>query len=187
MGDSHHLYIINSSLGINSLFNFLMSHSTSKKDLVSLRKDYTRNSVTRNYSETSRRFAILNEKLYDILISLGYGLDNKKDEDIEIIQFQSVPEDYAHKKSSVMHFYFPLDSINDNVEIIRKKLNYITAMGIMNKEDWYLHKQGICEFSNKVDDSVKIMIKTILDNPLIFRVSWCRINIFNKIERFFDN
>jgi hypothetical protein len=183
MATRYNLFIINSHIGLKTLFDFLISHSKSKLDVIGIRKDYTRNSVTRVYKESPRRFALLKEDLYNKLVLLGYGEGNEKDEDIEIIPYEILPEDYARRNASNMHFYFPLNNKTDNCLEMSKKLKCLEEFGLLNKNDWRIYPQGICEFKNSVRNETRIIIKIILDNPSIFRVSWCRLKMYNDVVR----
>ena len=58
-------------------------------------------------------------------------------------------------------------------------------MKIINRNDWYIHDLGVCEFSNNVDELTKIMIKIIIDLPTEFRVSWCRKSLYSRIKNHF--
>lgn len=182
MNGNYNLFVINSRDSINKIFNFLKIHANSEKEIVCLRKHYLRDSVTKKYKEHSQRFAILDVKLYERLCLLKLDKTEKK---IDIIPYVIPREDYSYKNSSVMHFYFPLDNKNKNIDEMKKKLKFLSSTQIIYLDDWFVHEEGICEFSDKVSDETKITIKIMLDNPLIFRVSWCRINMFKTITRKF--
>lgn len=182
MSDKYRLYIIYSSRGIGSIFNFIKTKTDNIKDIGPMRKNYFRNIERNQYFETAERFVILSSSLYEHLCALGYGKNNLKKEDFEIIPYQIINEDYAHRRSSTMNFYFPIEKGKKNHEKIKEKMEYFTAMGMISKNDWYIHDNNcICEFSRRVNDITKIYIKIIVDCPIDFRVSWCRLNLFSKI------
>ena len=176
------LYVINSSEKLLKIYEILSVYAKTNKDIGPIRKEYTRNAVTREYTEKNRRLILLNQYFYDFLVDEGFGEEGSKSNILEIIPYEITCQDYAHRQSSVMHFYFPVNN-SENVKEMKIKMEYFTYLKIINKSDWWVHSLGVCEFSSNVDDPTKIMIKQILDSPMDFRVSWCRKSLFSKIQR----
>ena len=185
MSVKYKLFVINSSKSIKLVLNFLTKRTSDIREIGPIKKDFSRDALTREYIEKTKRLAILDNNLYLRLINLGYGVNNDKNEDFEISQFQISNEDYAHRRSSVMHFYFPIDKSGDNASIILKKMEYFTKMNIIDKDDWFIHNDGVCEFSPNVKETTKVIMKIMVDNPSEFRVSWCRTNLFFRIRHHF--
>jgi len=182
MVNKYRMYVINSTRGIGSIFKFIQEKAKSVKDIGPMRKDYCRDVDKKFYIERPRRFIILSTCLYEHLCALGYGEHNAKNENFEIFPYKIMNDDYSHRRSSTMNFYFPMDKEKNNAKKLTEKMEYFTAMGMISKDDWYIHKANcVCEFSKRVDDVTKIYIKIIVDCPTDFRVSWCRIGLFNNI------
>lgn len=175
------LYVINTDEKLSGINSFLQERTNNKKEIGPMRKDFTRNIITGEYSESSRKLVILDKSFYQRLKNSGYGEQGSKSEEFEIIPYTIRNEDFAHKKSSVMHYYFPLETDQDNISCVRDKLDYFTKMGMINKEDWLIHDSGIVEFSENVTPTTRVIIKIIIDNPADCRVSWVRHEAWNRI------
>lgn len=180
------LFAINTDMKIKDILSFLSARTKNHKEIGPIRKDFTRNIKTGEYSEKTRKLALLDVEFYRRLRNSGYGEDGDKAETLEILPYTITNEDYAHKKSSVMHYYFPLETDRDNVECISYKLNRLTEMEMIGAEDWYVHPCGIVEFSPNVPATLRVMMKIIIDNPADFRVSWVRLNVWGRIEKHFE-
>lgn len=185
MVDRYKLYVINSADRIDDILLILNQFSTKPGDIGPIRKEYTRNSVTGEYSEKNRKLCILDCSFYEYLKTVGYGEDGRHANKLEIVPYQISSEDYAHRRSSVMHFYFPLSKEKDNVDTLRYKMDYYTKMNMINEDEWFIHPAGICEFSPKVREITKVIIKIMVDIHTDFRVSWCRHGRFSEITSHF--
>lgn len=183
------MYVINSSMSIEEISEFLKTMSVRRNQIGPIKKDFFRDPETKKYSLTDVRLAVLDYNLYDKLESEGYGVDGEKSDSNFCIQPYIVKNnDFAHRRSSVMHYYFPLSNKQDNCERIDSCLNIFKKMKVLKEGDWFIHvngKDGICEFSPSVKEITKVMIKIMIDNPVHFRVSWCRTECFSRIERVF--
>lgn len=180
MAERYKLYVINSLDRIDDILIFFKDLSLKRGDVGPIRKDYTRNSITGEYIAKDRKLAILDTAFYEKLKALGYGEEGIFSGKMEIIPYQISSEDYAHRRSSVMHFYFPIDPTKDNVATLQYKMEYYTKMRLIGEDDWYIHPIGICEFSPNVKDIIKVIIKLMVDIPTDFRVSWCRHGLFSR-------
>lgn len=171
----YNLFTIETNLGINDLINFLETFCRCDDQIVSVIKDFYRDPETREYYENGKKLAILDEELFKVVKT-----------HISIEKYKIGREHYANKNSSVMHFYYPLSKDYDNNKLLSKKMECLSSFGIVSRNDWYIHKnEGICEFSTNVDAKTRIILKLILDSPSDFRVSWCRLKLFQKIEKHF--
>lgn len=179
---NYKLYVVNTSKNLNELVDFLCQMTKNTKHIGPIRKDFTRNSITLKYSESSRKYIILSKVFYNNLKKHGYGEDGDNSEEMEIIEYELSNESFAHKNSSMMHFYFPVDN-KENIKTITKRLQYFTNMKMLDLDDWYIHDEGIVEFSNAISNTTRAIIKIMLDNPEEFRVSWVRHKLWNKITK----
>lgn len=186
MAERYKLYVINSSDRIDDILIFLKNLSRNRGDVGPIRKEYTRNSITGEYVAKERKLAILDSSFYERMKDFGYGEEGKFSSKLEIIPYQISSEDYAHRRSSVMHFYFPIDPTKDNVSNLQYKMEYYTKMKLIAEDDWYIHPTGICEFSQNVKEITKVIIKLMVDIPTDFRVSWCRHGLFSRTESHFN-
>lgn len=180
------LYVINTDEKIQGCLAFLNAKTKNIKEIGPIRKDFTRNIITREYTESSRKFVLLDKSFYQRLKNSGYGEDGDKSEDFTIIPYAIRDEDFAHKKSSLLHYYFPLETDQDNIAILRNKLESLTYLEIIRADDWYIHDCGIVEFSKKVNATTRVIMKIMLDNPADCRVSWVRHEAWNRIDRHFE-
>jgi hypothetical protein len=46
-----------------------------------------------------------------------------KNEDFDIFPYQNTNEDYAHKRSSTMNFYYHIEDGKNNQEVIKEKFS----------------------------------------------------------------
>lgn len=173
--NKYNLFMIETGMEIRDLISFLEKFCRSDDQIVSIIKDFYRDPVSREYFENGKKLAIIDEELFK-------NCRNR----IKIMRYRIGKEHWANKNTSVMHFYYPLSESCDNNRILTKKLECLASFGILSQNQWYIHKnEGVCEFSNNVDNRVRLMIKLILDSPSDFRVSWCRNKLFDKIEKHF--
>lgn len=122
---------------------------------------------------------------YQRLKNSGYGEDGEKSKNFLILPYILRNEDFAHKKSSLMHYYFPLEVDQDNLEIIRSKMDSMTYLKIINNEDWHIHDCGVVEFSKNVNSTTRVIMKIMLDDPSDCRVSWIRHDAWNRIDAYY--
>ena len=62
-------------------------------------------------------------------------------------------------------------------------MKFIQKLGLFSEKDYSIH-DGVVEFSNKVDDYTRIIVKIILDD-FKCRVSWCRKCAFKNVKHSF--
>lgn len=203
------LYIIKSDLSLNNVFVFLNEYTQIKNELCTIRKDFGRDQNTKEYFIKDTKIALMDSLFYDRLLKIGYGKNGSLSEKLEITPYEIVPNDYAHKNGSVMHFYFPDNENFDNCNDIKIKLKRLEMTGVIENCQWFIHKCsverkvtnvnskgvytkknildffGIVEFSKSVPAFKKIILKIILDTPFDFRVSWSRIKTWDKIDKHF--
>lgn len=179
------LYMINTDEKLSGIISFLQDRTKDKREIGPVRKEFTRNIITGEYSESSKKLILLDKSFYQKLKNSGYGEQGPKSDDFEIIPYMIRNEDFAHKKSSVMHYYFPLETDQDNIKCIRDKMEYFTKMGMIGDDDWFIHDCGIVEFSNNVTSTLRVIIKIMIDNPADCRVSWVRHEAWHRINHYF--
>lgn len=178
MGYQLKLYIIYSSSTFESIYEILLKHAKSPKEIGSLRCDYTRNQKSREYYISNRRFVIMTENVYTELAKAGYADSENKDfyvDEYEIRGENKAPHD------SVMHYYFP--DYKTHKSTIIERMKFYEGMGLFKSDDYVVHN-GVVEFSNRISDYNRIIVKIILDT-VDCRVSWCRKNAFARIRHSF--
>jgi hypothetical protein len=179
------LFVINTDYRIPEIIDFLKERTKNPKEIGPIRKDFTRNAITREYSEKSRKLMFLDNGLYNRLKNSGYGENGNKSDDFEIHPYIVTNQEYAHRTSSVMHYYFPLESDSDNIAIMRKRLTRLEEMGILKTKTWHVHESGVVEFSKDVKRITRMVIKIMLDDPSVFRVSWMRKEPWTALDHHF--
>lgn len=172
------IYIIYSDFSLEDILAKFLPYIHKKSELGSLRKDFTRDIKTGEYRSNNRRFVLMSEELFERLSDAG--MSNEENEDFCICEFQ-IRNDNKSPKDSVMHYYFPYSV--DNKEKIIAKLKFFEDLEIINSSDYFIH-DTIVEFSNRVSDYTKVIIKIIIDDKDC-RVSWCRKRVFNRIKHVF--
>jgi hypothetical protein len=180
------LFVINTEYGIKEIIDFLKKKTQNPKEIGPMRKDFTRNAITREYSEKSRKLILLGAGFYNRLKNSGYGENGEHAEEFEIHPYIISDQEYAHRTSSVMHYYFPLEVDSDNVAIMTQRLNRLQEMGLLKSNSWHVHPQGAVEFSTDVKRPTRMIIKIMLDDPSVFRVSWMRKEPWFAIKRHFS-
>uniref|UniRef100_A0A6C0BC08 Uncharacterized protein n=1 Tax=viral metagenome TaxID=1070528 RepID=A0A6C0BC08_9ZZZZ len=177
MGDEFKLYIIYTSYGLEEISEILRPHIKSGFNIGPFRKDFTRdkNNV---YHESNRRFVLMKESIYLSLKESGY--EDKENNDFSISEYEIRNENQA-PRDSLMHFYFP--SNPNNKLSVQSKMKYIDETGMINPEDYFVH-DGIVEFSNRVSDQTRTIIKIAIDERNC-RVSWCKRFAFRNLKRVF--
>lgn len=178
MCDKFKLYVIYSNRNLNDIMQLFMNSTKKPLEIGPLRKDFMRNIETGEYRETNIRYIILSDDVFEDLKTAG--LSDENNEEFFIEEFNILKE-YEAPKDCIKHFYFPYS--NDNKDSIMNKLSDIQKLGFIQRSDYFVHN-GVVEFSNSITYYHKIIIKIILDN-VECRVSWCRMNVFNKIKRKF--
>ena len=179
MGDSFKLYIIYSSYSLEQISELLKSHTSSGLDIGPLRKDFTRDNKNNVYHESNRRFILMKKNIYISLSKAGFA--NKNNEMFYITEYEIRGENKA-PRDSVMHFYFPNTETN-NLSIL-SKMKFTDETGIINSEDYSVH-DGIVEFSDKVPDYIRTIIKVAIDEKNC-RVSWCKRFAYKNLSHDFD-
>ena len=180
MGDMFKLYIIYSKLGLADILGKICSYASSPEEVSSIRKDFTRNSKTGEYFNSNRRFIIIHDNLFEKLKADGYNSDDGKE---FIITEYEIRESNRSPNDCMMHYYFPDYHVN-KLEMI-KKMEHMANMGLFSIDDYVVH-DGVVEFSSRVNDYIKIIVKIVLDT-IECRVSWCRKKAFGTINRSFEN
>lgn len=175
------LYIVETSMKIANLVEFLENFCDGEEQIVSIVKDFYRDPNTKKYYETGRKICLIDNNLF-----IKLKKSKKSKEVMKIRKYELRYEHFSNGSTSTMHFYYPLSDKRNNNEIIRNKLECFCNFGILSNEDWFIHeKQGVCEFSPNVDDRTRAIIKLIVDSPTEFRVSWCRKKLFKTINPHF--
>lgn len=179
------LYLIENDASLTNTFEFLKEYIRNPEDICTMRREFFRDS-DREYHETSTKIALMSSQFYDFLIENGFGYGGDKSNILCIKPFRLKSEDYSRKKSSVMHYYFPLDHKGMNVKIMESIMEKFVVYGMLTEDDYYVHKEGIVEFSRNVKETRRTIMKIVIDNPYVFRVSWARINAWSRINKYFD-
>lgn len=180
MGDMFKLYIIYSKLGLADILGKICSYASSPEEVSSIRKDFTRNSKTGEYIRSNRRFIIVHDSVFEKLKTDGYNSEDGKD--FFITQYE-IRESNRAPNDCVMHYYFPNHQEN-KLEMI-KKIEHMSNMGLFSVNDYVVH-DGVIEFSPRVNDYIRIIVKIVLDT-IECRVSWCRKKAFGTITRVFTD
>jgi hypothetical protein len=183
--ENFELYVITTQFSINETVNFLKTKTKNIQDISSLRKVFYRDPKTKTYFKTDKQMILLKEKLYLRLRDSGFG-DEKKE--FYIKPYIISKDDASLDNVSTMNYYFPVDDENKNYDSMVERMNHYTKIKLLSKDEWFIHKSekyGICEFSDSVNHLTRIKIKILLDNPAIFRVSWCRLCLFKQIKSAF--
>lgn len=178
MGDRFKLYIIYSELGLTEITKLIAVHTSYPEEMGPMRKDYTRNVKTGMYQESNRRFIIITENLFNKLKEAGY---NNEDNETFYIDEYEIRNSNRSPGDSVMHYYYP--DYENNKPAIKSRLEFIQKLGLFSENDYVVH-DSVVEFSNKVNEYTRIIIKIILDDVKC-RVSWCRKVAFKNIEHAF--
>lgn len=173
MADNFKLCIIYSNKNLKELLEIILNNSSSHSEIGPLRRDYTRDSRSGKYKKSNRRFIIISMNVYRELIKNGFGDENN--EEFYIDQYEIRAENKA-PLDSLMHLYYP--ESEDNKDTLTRKIKYIETLGFLKPEDYFIH-DCIIEFSNKVNEYIRIIMKIILDD-VDCRVSWCRKSKFKK-------
>lgn len=177
MGDSFKLYIIKckNDIHIKEIQNLLEMNASSPNKLGPIKRDFIRDRKTRKYNRVNRFITLLKDDLFNSLIN------NLVDKNITISEYE-IRDENLPPQDSTNHCFFPYSERNANQ--IFEKLTYISNMGIINSNDFFIHENGLIEFSNNVIDDIRTMIKIIIDTQEC-RVSWCRNKLFNRITLYF--
>lgn len=183
MMENYELYVIISQFDIKETVMFLRKNTNDKRDIGPLRKDPDRDPKTKGYLKNNRKIILLREKLYLRLRDSGYNGEKK---DFYIKPYIISENDSSRENVSTMNYYFPTNKGKENKESITERMEYYSKINLINENEWYVHDDGICEISNTVDKKSIIQIKIMLDNPALFRVSWCRNNLFQKLRKHFS-
>ena len=183
MEDSYNLYIVYSTLPLDTVINSLYSYTTSDRQLGPTRKDFSRNTKTGKYLESNRKITLIKDSLYESLVTAGLSVENQYD---FLISQYAIREDNYPPKDSIPHLFFPT-SINKNCtekvspeeDIVLQKMNYLSKMGLFKPDEWKIKKRGLVVFNKSVPVLIRIKAKIILDDPEDnFRVSWCKKRYF---------
>lgn len=172
------IYIIYSDIGLEDIFRKILPYIHERSELGPLRKDFTRDLKTGEYKNNNRRFVLMSEDLFKRLADSG--MSNEDDEEFYICEFQ-IRNDNKAPKDSVMHYYFP--GGHENRESMITKMKFFEELNLFNSNDYVVH-DTIIEFSNRVSDYIRVMVKIITDDKNC-RVSWCRKKAFNRIKHSF--
>ena len=181
------LYVINSNYSITDIKKYLKKYASSSSDIGPIRNVYSRNKQTGEYTKVDQQLVILRVSFYDFLLSQYNSLLSQSNSLLLNIEPYIINKnEYSYNNSSVMHYYFPLNKENNNIEILKRKMTYFSSIEMINLDDWHIHDSGVCEFSETVSDEIRIYIKAIIDIHTDFRVSWCRKKHFNRITLFYQ-
>jgi len=185
MEDQFKLYVLksNSNVRMKDVCDILKLNASSPEKLGPIRRDFKRDRYTKDYSKTSRFITLIAESLFNKLVENGYGVGNS-DKEFTILEYE-IRSENRPPEDSVMHCFFPVSETN-RIKVC-EKLSYISSMSLIASDEYYVHNEGIVEFSNKVSELVRIKIKIIMDNPDDCRISWCRNTLINRVRLHFDN
>lgn len=185
MEDQFKLYVLksNSNLRMKDVCDILKLNASSPEKLGPIRRDFKRDRYTKDYSKTSKFITLIAESLFNKLVENGYGISNP-DREFVILEYE-IRSENRPPEDSVMHCFFP--DPDHNKDKVCEKLSYISSMSLISHDEYFVHNEGIVEFSNSVSDLVRIKIKIIMDNPDDCRISWCRNTLINRIRFHFNS
>lgn len=172
--DKFKLYIIHTEKPLKEVLDIILSSTSSPSEIGPLRKDFLRHVKTGRYKENNRRFVILSDSVYEDLQKAG--LSNESDFFIEKFEIR---RENRSPKDCTPHLYFPPGNENKIVN----KITFLKELGMFDSDDYYIH-ETVIEFSNRISDYTRIIVKIIFDT-VECRVSWCRKEAFNKIKHNF--
>ena len=176
--DSYNLFIIYSTSDLPTIVSSIYSYTTSKNQIGPIRKDFTRNQRTGKYSESNRNIILIRNSLFEILVKEGLTETNEFD---FLITPYDIRKDNYPPEDSVDHLFFPPK--NDSVDIIKKKLAYLSKIKCIEMDEWEVKDEGVVFFSESFPIIERIKIKIILDDIEDgFRVSWCKKKLFHRLE-----
>lgn len=180
MEDQFKLYILKSRnyISIKNIEDFLRTNTSSPDKLGPIRRDFKRSKHTKEYSRRNRFIILIKKSLFEKLIEKGYG---KKDAELQISEYE-IRSENRPPENSVSQYFFPYSSGN-KVDLLNK-LTYISRLGLIDIGDFYIHEEGIVEFSNNVTEEIRIIVKILIDTEEC-RISWCRHVLSNKIQFYF--
>lgn len=183
MVEEFKLYVIISEYNMKQIPVFLKPYTSNGSQIGSIRKDFNRikDGDEIIYVDSGKKYILLNTKVYDKLKNAGYS--DVKNKSFYIFEYDIKPSDKS-PKDSVPHFYFPHDSKDINYIDIINKMEFIDETGIIQREDYHIHR-GIVEFSPKVDEETRCIIKKAIDDVKC-RVSWCKKFAFKNIDFFYS-
>lgn len=185
MCEFYELYIIETHLNIERTALMLKQESNQgEMELGPIRKEFYRDPHTKKYNETKRKLVLMKESLYSRLSNKGYTKESN--EQLFIKKYNIKNNEYSNRTSSTMSYFFPTDD-EVNVKFMLNRMMHFTKMGMVEYGDWYVHKNGVCELSENIKPITKVKIKIMLDNPMVYRVSWCRNSLFSKIKKKFES
>ena len=163
--DKFKLYIIDSDKSLSDILNIIITNTSLPSEIGPLRKDFLRHFRTDRYKENNRRFIILSEFVYQEV----------RNKDL-IINIFEINRENKSPKDCTSNLYFPPGNSNKIVN----KITFLKDLGMFDSDDYYVHS-SVIEFSNRVSEYTRIIIKIILDT-VECRVSWCRKEAFSKIK-----
>lgn len=173
--DKFKLYIVYSDKCLNDILNLIIANTSSPSEIGPLRKDFLRHIKTGRYKENNRRFVILSDSVYQDLQKSGCSDENS---DFYIERFEIRRENNS-PKDCTSNLYFPPGNANKIVN----KIIFLKDIGLFDSDDYHIH-DTVIEFSNRVSEYTRIIVKIILDT-VECRVSWCRKEAFRKIKNRF--
>lgn len=177
-GEKYDLFIIVTNRSVKYLVSFLSPFCQNEDDIVSIVRDFYRDTKTKKYYENGQKLALISNSLYENIIINKLQLTIKR--------YEEKAEHLADESESFMHYYYPILNNVDNNELFQNKLDALITWGVIKRSDIFIHtKYGICEFSNDVPPRQRIILKFILDSTSL-RVSWCRKKLFFKVVPHFQ-
>lgn len=175
MSEEYTLITIQTEKNIKSLCKLLNSLTDENNQIVVIVKDFYRDPSTKVYYENGLKIALVHNRL----------IEKIKNTDLVFNIYEFTRDQLPNPKNSVPHYFFPNSNESKdykNANKMEEKLTLFQQFGILPKNSWRINKdKGICEFNRKVSIETRLMIKIILDNPFMFRVSWCRKRLFDEL------
>lgn len=173
------LYKIISSLEIDDILDILSSYEDIIGQVGPIRNDMSRDKKTGQYKMSNRKIVILDNIIYERLRQVN--LDTKTNFDFMIKPYEINENNYP-PVDSTSSLYF--SNVKDNLKIATKRLSYLEKRGLLKLGTYSLipkNKDCLIIFDDSVTIINRIIIKTILDDPEDFRVSWCKKKLYNLL------
>ena len=158
MEDKFELYYISSREKVNTISNKLSNASI---EFISIKVDYKRDGDT--YIDRGKRFVLC-----------------KGVESIEQFPYSKVKvydtENTVNGNNPIIFIVKPTEEILNSIE---ESMNFYTDEGLLTYEDWVLkiyRDYSEIVFRRNVSKRTRAIIKTLLDSPGKYRVSWKHTN-----------
>lgn len=147
---------------IDELSNFLQRLRDNNNDLGPLRRDFKRNKITKEYKKLNGFVTLISNDFYNKLSEY---------DEIKYINEFKVNKENEPPKDSYNHCFFPYTESNNL--LIESIFSFLFRIDFLSSNDVFIHKNGIIEFSDKINLDKRIKIKFLIDNSDL-RISWCK-------------